>query len=115
MTDSDPALIDLDTTRQAHERMYDALSQTSATSPEARALRSAVANCSRALTHRTTTAEDSNMTAREIQFLADLQHAANVLLRDSVLRARSTTDLTWQDLGNLLGMSRQAAWERYQR
>lgn len=113
MTDSDPALIDLDSTRQAHERMYAALGQTEATSPEARVLRSALANVSKSLTRRDHRALDTDMASREIQFLSDLRDAADLLLETSIPAARKHSGLTWKTVGELLGITRQAAWERY--
>lgn len=113
MSEPDPALIDLDGTRQAHDRMYSSLSQTSVTSPEARALRSVLVRVSESLTTRTHRAPDSDMAAREIQFLTDLRDAAEFMLSCSIPYARKHSDVTWQQVGDLLGISRQAAWERY--
>lgn len=52
------------------------------------------------------------MHLREVQFLADLRQIADELLDGSVASARSH-GATWQQLGDILGTTRQAAWQRY--
>lgn len=113
MTEPDPALIEIDSTREAHERLYELIRQESAVSPEARATRSAIVLVANALLAREYRALDTDMPAREIQYLVDLRAATDQLLASSISNARTFSDLTWQTVGDLLGISRQAAWERY--
>lgn len=113
MTNDDPALLDLDSTRDAHRRLRMTLEELSALSPEAAALRTLMHQVSDALDSRDVRALDSNLAERELQFLADLRAATDRALSNAVPYAQKKRGLSWQRIGDLLGMSRQAAWERF--
>lgn len=109
----DPALLDLDSTRAAHRRLRSTLEEISVLSPEAAALRTLVLQVSDALDSRDVRALDSNLAERELQFLADLRASTDRALSNAVPYAQKKRGLSWQRIGDLLGMSRQAAWERF--
>lgn len=113
MATDDPALLDLDSTRDAHARLVRALEDVAALSPEAAALRTLAHQVSLALDTREVRALDSNHAEREIQFLADLRAAADRSLSNAVPYANKKRGVTWQRIGDLLGVSRQSAHERY--
>lgn len=116
MAPDDPSLIDLDSTRDAHDRIFDALrhlTDNSRLNPEASTLRSLLHTVSVALKRRAVRAHDSNYYEREIQFLVDLRTAIDDQLTTNVPWAQQREGVSWQRLGDLLGISRQAAWERY--
>lgn len=108
----DPALLDLDSTREAHARLIRALEDVATLSPEASALRTVLASVSEALDLRNHRALDSNHAERELQFLIDLRDVANGSL-SACVPFHQKGGLTWQRIGDLLRMSRQAAHERY--
>lgn len=107
----DPGLFYEDSTITAHTRLMRVLEDLADTSPEARALRGAVTRASIRYDFRdepaTTPAE------REIQFLADLRGAAETGLQQVIPYAQKKQGVTWHRIGQLLGVSRQAAHERY--
>lgn len=107
----DPALIDFDSTLDAHARLIRALEDLAATSPEAAALRTAVSLASIKYDYRDEPA--TNHAEREIQFLADLRAAAETALSNSIPHAQKKRGVTWHRIGQLIGVSRQAAHERY--
>jgi hypothetical protein len=47
-----------------------------------------------------------------LRHLASLVRATDKALKETVTRAR-TSGRTWAEIGDALGMSRQAAWERF--
>lgn len=57
--------------------------------------------------------EKQDYARRNLAFLAHLRDAVDEQIAASVPYFRSKTDLTWNEVGQVLGMSRQAAWERY--
>lgn len=107
----DPALIDFDSTLDAHARLIRALEDLAATSPEAAALRSLVTRASIRYDLRDEPA--TNHAEREIQFLADMRGAAESGLENVIPHAQKKRGVTWHRIGQLLGVSRQAAHERY--
>lgn len=109
----DPALLDLDSTREAHARLVRALEDVATLSPEAGALRSLMHRVSLSLDSREVRALDSDHAEREIQFLVDLRTAADQSLSNAVPFAQNKRGVTWQRIGDLLGISRQAAHERH--
>lgn len=109
----DPALIDLDSTREAHARLVRATEDLASLSPEAAALRSALHRVSARLDSRDVRALDSDHWEREIQFLVDLRAAVDISLENAIPYAQKRQGLTWQRIADLLGVSRQSAHERY--
>lgn len=109
----DPALLDLDSTRDAHQRLSLALQDLAALSPEAAALRTLLHQVADALDVRDVRALDSDHAEREIQFLADLRAATERSLSNSIPYSNKKRGVTWQRVGDLLGVSRQSAHERY--
>lgn len=116
MADEDPALLDLGSTEEAHTRLRLALEELAALSPEAAALRTLMHQVTHALELRDARgvrALDGDHAEREIQFLQDLRLAAEGSLSNAVPFAQKRLGLTWQRIGDLLGVSRQSAHERY--
>lgn len=115
MANTDQALIDFDSTRDAHEQLVLALRDLAdrSVNPEASALRSLLHRVSARLTSREVRADDSNYYEREIQFLVDLRDAVDVSLETAVPWAQKREGVTWQRIADLLGVSRQSAHERY--
>lgn len=113
MTNDDPALLDLDSTRDAHARLVRALEDVAALSPEAAALRTLLLQVSNSLGTREVRALDSNHDERDIQFLVDLRAATDRSLSNAVPYANKKRGVTWQRIGDLLGVSRQSAHEKY--
>lgn len=113
MATDDPALLDLDSTREAHQRLALALQELAALSPEAAALRTLTHRVMDSLDTRDVRALDSNHAEREIQFLADLRDAVEGSLSNAIPYANKKRGVTWQRVGDLLGVSRQSAHERY--
>lgn len=113
MENDDPALLELDSTREAHQRLALALQDLAALSPEAAALRTLMHRVMDSLDTRVVRALDSNHDEREIQFLSDLRAAADRSLSNAVPYANKKRGVTWQRLGDLLGVSRQSVHEKY--
>lgn len=111
MSQEEPGLFYADATITAHTRLMRVLEDLADTSPEAAALRSLVTRASIRYDSRdepaTTHAE------REIQFLVDMRAAAESGLENVIPYANKKQGVTWHRIGQLLGVSRQAAHERY--
>lgn len=116
MTEEDAALLDFDSTEESHRRLRLALEGMAALSPEAAALRTLLHRASHLLEMREARgnrASELDYSEREIQFLQDLRLVAEDSLSNVVPFAQKQRGLTWQRIGDLLGVSRQAAHERY--
>lgn len=80
--------------------------------PEAVVMRYLLTHVRDLNTDRSVRADDSDVIGREVQFLTDLRTAVEEALGNSI-RSANSHGATWQRLGDLLGVSRQSAHERY--
>jgi len=110
-SDTQPSL-DPEAVEDALDRIVFALGETAKSSPESAALRTVLFLVHDRLDTRTSRARDTDH-ERRIQFLADLRDAAEQSLTNAIPYANKHQGVTWQRVGDLLGVSRQSAHERY--
>lgn len=115
MADTEDGLFELDRTREAQERLATLARETSGEfpSPEASALRDVLSHVVSGFSGRSAYARDDEYALREVQFLVDLRREADRQLTMVVGEPETLREATWRRIGDVLGISRQAAHERY--
>lgn len=111
MSDNSPKTLNVEPVSEAHKRLYNLVRNESIT--EGRAIRSAIVLVATAFNTREHYADDSALSAREIQFLVDLRSSSDELLTASIAHALKFSELTLQEVANLVGISREAVLELY--
>lgn len=116
MTDTEDGLFEFDRTREALERLAVTARDNSREfpSPEAGIWRDVTSHAYLHFGSREGEyAGEDEYALREIQALIDIRRAADMLLTRVVGEPETLREATWRRIGAVLGMSRQAAHERY--
>lgn len=111
----DDALFPLDRTREAQERLAEMARETAREFPsaEASALRDVLVHIQSGFPTRGAYARDDEYALREVQFLVDLRREADRQLTLVASEPETQRETTWQRLGDILGITRQSAHEKY--